>query len=78
MICSGQNGKALLRIGILTILFTNVGVFVFWDDSRAERDFTQLKTLLQNTRYQGVSGNQTDIAGPVFGQTGWRLRLQEE
>jgi len=51
---------------------------VFWDDSRAERDFTQLKTLLQNTRYQGVSGNQTDIAGPVFGQTGWRLRLQEE
>ena len=39
--------KALLRILILTILFTSAGTFVLWDYYRVDRDFSALKALLQ-------------------------------
>jgi len=38
------DGKALLRICILTILLTWIGGFVLWDYARVVGDFTELKT----------------------------------
>ena len=51
--------KALLRILILTILFTGIGVLVLWDYYRVERDFSELKTLLSDTRHRAMSKNKT-------------------
>jgi hypothetical protein len=52
-------GKSLLRIGVLTALFAGIGGWVLWDYYRVERDFRELKTLLQDTRNQGIMTNQT-------------------
>lgn len=54
--------KALLRILILTILFTGIGTFVLWDHFRVDRDFSKLKTLLSNVRYEAITGNKMLIA----------------
>ncbi len=54
--------KALLRILILTILFTGIGTFVLWDHSRVDRDLSALKALLRETRYRAISKNKTLIA----------------
>ena len=51
--------KALLRILALTILFAGIGTFVLWDYYRVERDFHELKALLQDTRYRAISKNKT-------------------
>lgn len=53
--------KALLRILILTILFTSAGTFVLWDYSRVDRDFSALKALLQDTRYRAIGNNKTFV-----------------
>ena len=37
--------KALVRILILTVLFTSAGTFVLWDYHRVDRDFSALKAL---------------------------------
>ena len=47
--------KALIRILILAILFTNAGTFVLWDYIRVDRDFSALKALLSDTRYRAIS-----------------------
>lgn len=49
--------KVLIRIIILTILFTSAGTFVLWDYSRVDGDFSKLKALLQDTRYRAISNN---------------------
>jgi hypothetical protein len=54
--------KALLRILILTILFTSAGTFVLWDYSRVNRDFSELKTLLRDARYRAITKNKILIA----------------
>ena len=54
--------KALLRILILTILFTGAGLFVLWDYYRVDKDFSALKALLQDTRYRAISKDKTLIA----------------
>lgn len=54
--------KALLRILILTVLFTGAGLFVFWDYCRADTDFSALKALLRETRYRAITKNQTLVA----------------
>lgn len=50
---------ALFRIFILTALFAGIGGLVLSDHARVERDFTALKALLRDTRYQAVTRNQT-------------------
>jgi len=50
--------KALLRIGILTVLFIAVGSLVFCDYARIVMDFTNLKTLLKDTRYRAVTADK--------------------
>jgi len=59
---SATEKKALIRILILTVLFTGVGLFIVWDHSRVNRDFSTLKVLLLNTRYQAISENKTLVA----------------
>ena len=54
--------KALLRILVLTILLTGIGVFVLWDYYRVNRDFSELKALLQDTRHRAMSKNKTLVA----------------
>jgi len=54
--------KALLRIFILTILFTGAGLFVFWDYYRVDGDFLELKALLQDARYRAITKNKTLVA----------------
>lgn len=54
--------KALLRILILTILFTSIGTFVLWDYSRVDRDFSGLTNLLRDTRHRALSKNKTLVA----------------
>ena len=54
--------KASLRILILTIFFTGVGLFIVWDHSRVNRDFSKLKVLLLNTRHQAIIENKTLVA----------------
>ena len=56
------NTKALLRILILTILFTGLGAFVLWDYSRVDRDFSGLTNLLRDTRHRAMSKNKTLVA----------------
>ncbi len=51
--------KALLRILVFTVLFTGAGLFVFWDFSRVDRDFSELKTLLRDARYRAITKNKT-------------------
>lgn len=51
--------KALLRILILTILFTSAGTFVLWDYHRVDKDFSALMALLQDTRYRAITKNKT-------------------
>ena len=53
--------KALLRILILTILFTGAGTFVLWDYYRVDRDFSALKALLQDTRYRAIGNDKTFV-----------------
>ena len=59
MTLDGQ--KALLRILILTILFTSIGTFVLWDYVRVDRDFSKLKALLQDTRYRAIGNDKTFV-----------------
>ncbi len=40
-----KHQSALVRILILTILFTSAGAFILWDYHRVDRDFSALKTL---------------------------------
>ena len=54
--------KALLRILILTILFTSAGTFVLWDYYRVDKDFSKLKALLQDTRYRAIGNDKTFVA----------------
>jgi hypothetical protein len=54
--------KALLRILVLTVLFTGAGLLVFLDYSRVDRDFSKLKTLLRDARYRAITKNKTLIA----------------
>lgn len=54
--------KALLRILVLTLLFTGAGLFVLWDYCRVDGDFSELKTLLQDTRYRAITKNRTLVA----------------
>ena len=54
--------KALLRILILTILFTGAGTFVLWDYYRVDRDFSALKALLTDTRYRAIGNDKTFVA----------------
>jgi len=54
--------KALLRILILTILFTSAGTFVLWDYYRVDRDFSALKALLQDSRYRAIGNDKTFVA----------------
>ena len=53
--------KALLRILILTILFTSAGTFILWDYSRVDRDFSELKALLQDTRYRAIGNDKAFV-----------------
>jgi hypothetical protein len=50
--------KALGRIVVLTVVFVAVGAFVLWDHDRVSRDFSGLKVLLGNARYQAISNNE--------------------
>ena len=54
--------KALLRIIILTILFTSTGTLVLWDYIRVDRDFSALKALLSDTRYRAIGNDKTLVA----------------
>jgi len=54
--------KALFRILILVLLFSGLGTFILWDYFRVDRDFSRLKTLLSNVRYQAITGNRILIA----------------
>lgn len=49
------NRTVLSRILLLTILFTGIGVIVYWDFSRVEKDFSRLKALLQESRYRAIT-----------------------
>jgi hypothetical protein len=62
------NKKALLRIFALTVLFTGAGLFVFWDYYRVDRDFSELKALLQDTRYRAINKNMTLVVRVVGGE----------
>ncbi len=53
--------KALLRILILTLLFTGMGTFVLWDYYRVNRDFSALKALLHDTRYRAIGNDKTFV-----------------
>ena len=53
--------KALLRVLILTILFTSAGTFVLWDYYRVNKDFSALKALLQDTRYRAIGNDKTFV-----------------
>lgn len=65
MTSDGQ--KALLRILVLTILFTGIGTFVLWDYYRVDRDFSKLKALLQDTRYRAI-GNDSPFVVQFSGE----------
>ena len=54
--------QAFIRILLLTILFTSVGIFVLWDYYRVNRDFTELKALLNQTRNQAISKDKVLVA----------------
>lgn len=53
---------ALLRVLILTILFTSAGTFVLWDYYRVDGDFSALKALLQETRRRAIGKNKILVA----------------
>jgi hypothetical protein len=59
--------KALLRILTLALLFTSTGTFVLWDYYRVDRDFSQLKVLLQDTRRRAI-GNDSPFVVQFSGQ----------
>jgi len=60
--------KASLRILILTIFFTGVGLFIFFDYFRVDNDFLALKALLQDTRYNAIKENKTLMARFLYRQ----------
>ena len=53
--------KALARILILTILLSGAGTCVLWDYYRVNRDFSELKALLQDTRYRAIGNDKTFV-----------------
>ena len=42
----------------MAILFTSAGSFVVWDYHRVDRDFSALKTLLQDTRRRAIGNDR--------------------
>lgn len=51
--------KAVFRIAILIVVFTAIRGFVLWDHAKVARDFTQLETLLKDTRYRAITTDKT-------------------
>ena len=52
----------VLRVVIMSLLFSGMGCFVLWDYSRVDRDFRHLKALLTDARMQTASRDKTFVA----------------
>ena len=50
--------RALFRIIILALVFSGAGTIILWDHFRVNRDFSDLKTLLSNVRYEAITKNK--------------------
>jgi len=49
----------LLRILVLVSLFSGAGTFILWDHFRVQRDFSELKALLRQTRNEAIHEDRT-------------------
>ena len=56
-----KHQRAFLRILVLALIFTALGTFVLWDHYRVNRDFSELKALLQDTRYRAIDNDKTFV-----------------
>jgi len=50
--------RALVRIVILAVVLSGVGMFVLWDYGRITRNFSGLKALLRDTRQRAIRKNE--------------------
>jgi len=50
--------RALVRIVILAVVFSLIGMFVLWDHGRVDRDFSGLKALLRDARHRAIRKNE--------------------
>lgn len=58
---SALNRMVLSRIFLLTILFVGIGMTASWDYSNVDKDFSELKALLQDMRYRAITLDKTIV-----------------
>ena len=49
----------VLRVIVLFLFFSGMGIFALWDCTRVDENFPPLKTLLTDNRYRAVKNNET-------------------